>query len=110
MDVHVRRAITEALRMRGVKVVTAQEDGAATLPDSALLDRAMQRGCVLFSQDEDLLAESTRRQRTGTPFAGVVYAHQMHVNIGRCIQDLDLIAKATDLADWQNWLEYLPLA
>jgi len=109
MDVHVRRAITEALRLRGVDVLTAQEDGAARLPDPALLDLALQRGRVLFSQDEDLLAEATRRQRTGTPFAGVVYAHQLRVNIGRCIQDLELIAKATDPADWQNWVEYLPL-
>lgn len=109
MDVHVRRAITEALRLRGVEVLTAQKDGAARLPDPALLDRATQRGRVLFSQDEDLLAEATRRQRTGETFAGVVYAHQLRVNIGRCIQDLELIAKATDPADWQNWVEYLPL-
>lgn len=109
MDVHVRRSITEALRLRGVDVLTAQEDGAARLPDPDLLDRARQRGRVLFSQDEDLLAEATRRQRAGTPFAGVVYAHQLRVNIGRCIQDLELIGKATDPADWHNWVEYLPL-
>jgi uncharacterized protein with PIN domain len=110
MDVHVRRAITEALRLRGVDVMTAQEDDAARLSDPALLDRAMQRGRVLFSQDEDLLAEATRRQRAEVPFAGVVYSHQLRVNIGRCIQDLELIAKATDTADWLNWVEYLPLA
>src|SRR5207302_1334872 len=28
MDVHVPRAITEGLRLRGIDVVTAQEDGA----------------------------------------------------------------------------------
>jgi len=110
MDVHVRRTITEGLRLRGVDVVTAQEDGAARPPDPALLDRAMQRGRVLFSLDEDLLAEATRRQRSGTTFAGLVYAHQLRVNIGRCIQDLELIGKATDSADWQNWVEYLPLS
>lgn len=109
MDVHVRRAITQALRLRGVDVLTAQADGTARLPDPALLDRATQLGRVLFSQDEDMLAEATRRQRTGEPFAGVVYAHQLRVNIGRCIQDLELIAKATDPEDWRNWVEYLPL-
>jgi hypothetical protein len=72
MDVHVRRDITEGLRLRSVDGLTAQEDGAGRLPDPALLDWAMQRGRVLFSQDEDLLAESTRRPRMGTPFAGVV--------------------------------------
>ena len=51
MDVHVRRAITDALRLRGVDVMTAQADDAARLPDPALLDRAMERQRVLFSQD-----------------------------------------------------------
>jgi hypothetical protein len=110
MDVHVRRAITHALRLRGVEVLTAQEDGTARLPDSALLDRATEQGRVLFSQDEDLLAEATRRQRLGESFSGVVYAHQLRVTIGRCIQDLELIAKATDPADWRNRVEYLPLS
>ncbi len=110
MDVHVRRAITEGLRLRGVDVLTAQADGAARLLDPALLDRARERKRVLFSQDEDLLAETTRRQRAGVPFSGVVYAHQLRVNIGRCIQDLELIAKATDPDDWQNRVEYLPLS
>jgi hypothetical protein len=40
MDVHVRRAMTDGLRLRGVDVLTAQEDGTAELEDSALLDRA----------------------------------------------------------------------
>jgi hypothetical protein len=39
MDVHVRRQITVALRLRGVDVLTAQDDGSGRLPDLALLDR-----------------------------------------------------------------------
>jgi hypothetical protein len=82
MDVHVRRAISVALRQRGVDVLTAQEDESATLPDSALLDRATVLRRVLFSQDEDLLAEATRRQKRGIAFGGVVYAHQLYVTVG----------------------------
>jgi len=40
MDVHVPRAITQGLRLRGVDVLTAQEDDARVLPDPELLDRA----------------------------------------------------------------------
>jgi hypothetical protein len=109
MDVHVRRAISEALRVRGVDVSTAQEDGSGRLSDPNLLDRAMALNRVLFSQDEDLLAEATARQRAGRAFAGVVYPHQLRVNVGRCITDLELIAKATELEDWRNRVEYLPL-
>jgi hypothetical protein len=36
MDVHARRAVTDGLRLRGVDVITAQEDGAAELEDAEL--------------------------------------------------------------------------
>jgi hypothetical protein len=41
MDVHIRQAVTDGLRRRGVDVLTAQEDNAARLSDDELLDRAM---------------------------------------------------------------------
>ncbi len=75
MDVQVHDAITAGLRPRGVDVLTAQEDGARRLPDPALLDRATALGRVLFSQDDDLLSEAARRQRSREFFAGVIYTH-----------------------------------
>ena len=94
MDVHVPRAVTAALRLRGVTVLTAQDDGAAQFTDAALLDRATEIGRILFSQDDDLLREATARQRTSKPFSGVIYAHQLEVTIGQCVQDLELIPVA----------------
>lgn len=82
MDHHVPRAITLALRLRGVDVLTAHEDGRADWADPALLDRAGELGRVLFTRDEDLLAEAVKRQREGGDFHGVVYAHQLRVSIG----------------------------
>ena len=61
MDVHVHAAITEGLRLRGVDVLTAQEDGGRRLRDPALLDRATALGRVLFTQDDDLLREAAER-------------------------------------------------
>ena len=109
MDVHVRRAITATLLNRGVDVLTAQADGSAQLEDPDLLERATSLKRVLFTQDEDLLAEATRRQRNQMPFAGVVYAHQLYVTVGRCIHDLELIAKAGTPEDLANRVEFLPL-
>jgi predicted nuclease of predicted toxin-antitoxin system len=109
LDVHVHRAITDGLRLRGVDVLTAQEDGYRTADDSTLLDRATELERVLFSQDEDLLREARVRQAAGIPFAGVVYAHQLGITIGRCIQDLELIAMIADPADLAARVEYLPL-
>ncbi len=109
MGVHVRRAVTEGLRLRGVDVLTAQEDGAGGFADPELLDRATQLGRVLFTQDDDLLSEAKQRQQLGESFGGVVYAHQLNITIGECIADLELIAHASEPAEWINHTEYLPL-
>src|SRR5438045_3851514 len=109
MDVHVPSAITRALVLKSVDVLTSQLDGTTEMEDSDLLDRATELERVLFSQDEDLLAEGAKRQRSGQAFAGVVYAHQLEVNIGQCVRDVEIIAKAGDPAEFANRVEYLPL-
>jgi hypothetical protein len=38
-----------------------------------------------------------------------VFAHQRRVSFGELIADLELIAKATDAAYWENRIEQLPL-
>jgi hypothetical protein len=109
MDHHVPRAITIGLRLREVDVVTAYEDGAADLGDAELLDRARELRRVLFTHDDDLLVEAHSRQQDNRPFAGVVYAHQLRISIGKCIQDLEIIAKAGELEDLCNQVQFLPL-
>ena len=90
-------------------MLTTQADGATQFEDPALLDRAMALGRVLFTQDEDLLIEGVRRQRSGEAFAGIVYAHQLRVTIGQCIDDLELIAKVYEPTEMANRIEHLPL-
>ena len=69
----------------------------------------MALGRAVFTQDEDFLREAHRRQETGEAFAGVIYAHQLDVTIGRCVSDLELIVKVYEPADLANRVEYLPL-
>jgi len=109
MDVHVPLAITEQLRMHGVDVLTAQADGAARLEDPALLDRATELDRILFSRDKDLLGVAAERQRNNHSFTGLIYAHQLTVSIGRCVEDLELIAKTTNPAEWISKVIFLPL-
>lgn len=108
-DVQVRAAIAEGLRLRGVDVLTAQEDDAAMMDDPDLLDRAGDLGRVIFTQDQDFLREAHSRQEIGEFFAGVVYGHQLHLTIGQCVTDLEMIAKVYDPDDMANNVEYLPL-
>jgi rRNA-processing protein FCF1 len=109
MDVHVPRAVTNGLRRRGVQVITAQEDGTAELADPQLLDRATALGCPLYTQDDDLLAEARQRQMAGVHFAGVIYAHQLRSPVGKCVADLELLAKTFDPADLADRVEFIPL-
>lgn len=109
MDVHVPYAITIALRLRGVDVLTAQEDNSQELEDAALLDRTTALGRILFTRDDDLLREGALRQKRGESFVGIIYAHQLNVSVGQCVIDLELVAKASDSDEWISRLEYLPL-
>jgi hypothetical protein len=96
------------LRLRGVDVLTAADDGSSTLEDEPLLERATSLGRVLFSQDEDLLAIAQQRLQTGRDFSGMVYAHQLAISIGQAVRDLELVTKALDLDDMRNRVEFLP--
>jgi predicted nuclease of predicted toxin-antitoxin system len=109
MDVHVPYAVTAGLMARGVDVITAQWDQTDRWSDPELLDRSTALARVLVSQDEDLLSEAARRQRNGTPFAGIVFATQTGITIGRFIDDLALLAKVLDAAEMENRVEFLPL-
>jgi hypothetical protein len=109
MDQHVPKSITIGLRLRGVDVLTAYEDGRSALADPELLDRAGALQRVLFTQDDDLSAEAVRRQQENIPFYGVIYAHQLRVPIGICIRDLELISKVGDPDDIINTVVFLPL-
>jgi hypothetical protein len=56
-----------------VGVLRAQ-DGAERLEDADLLDRASALQRVLFTQDDDFLAECAKRQSNSIPFFGKRHA------------------------------------
>ena len=109
MDVQIHKAITTGLRQRGVTVLTAQEDGAGQFPDPDLLDRSTALGYALFTYDSDFLVEAAQRQHAGEAFAGVVYVRGAKLPVGKCIDDLELIAKANDPPDMADRVIHLPL-
>ncbi|MGB0564630.1 MAG: DUF5615 family PIN-like protein [Spirulinaceae cyanobacterium] len=108
MDVHVPSAITEQLRRRGVDVLTAFEDNATELPDDELLERATQLQRVLFTQDIRFMVMAQAWQTQGKLFGGLLFGHQLGGTIGQFVQDLELIAMASESDEWLNVVEYLP--
>jgi|SRR5207248_7502970 len=108
MDVHVPRAITDQLRVRGVDVLTAWDDGCTRLPDFQLLEHAREIGRLIFTQDVRFKALAQQWQREGLQFAGLAFAGQLSATIGQLVTDLELIAKASEPDEWMNRVEHLP--
>jgi hypothetical protein len=73
------------------------------------LDRAGELGWVMFSRDDDMLREATRRQRSAESFVGVIYAHQLRVSIGQCVTDLTTLAELGEPDEFLDRVRYLPL-
>lgn len=109
MDVHVKSAITNGLRQRGIPVLTAQEDGQDQTPDARLLERATELGRLLFTQDDDFLLIARDWQSSGRPFAGVVYAHQLGITVGQAILQLQLVCEAMTGDEVRDTILFLPL-
>lgn len=109
MDHHVPSAVTGGLRRRGVDVLTAHEDGAAELGDEGLLARATELTRVLFTHDDDFLSIADRWRQAGRPFCGVIYTHQQNVTVAQAIEQLQLIAEASEPGDMENQVQFIPL-
>ena len=109
MDQHVPLAVTNGLRLRGFDVLTAFEDRTHELTDPELLDRAGVLERILFTRDDDFLRETTLRLEQEIQFQGVIYAHQLRVSIGQCVDDLELIALIYTLEELVNQVVFLPL-
>lgn len=107
-DHNVNQAIVHGLRLRGLDVLTAFEDGAHSIPDPDLLDRATSLKRVLVSSDQDLVIEARRRQHAGEPFAGVIFMAQS-LAVGLCVRQLELLAEVGTAQDFAGSLEFLPL-
>ena len=102
MNEHVPRVITSGLRLKGIDVLTVQEDGFSGESDPELLNRAFYLKRAMFTHDDDLLAEATKRQKAGQVFYGVIYAHHLKVSIGTCIKELELLTRIFDVEEIKN--------
>lgn len=108
-DVHVPGPIMHQLRCRGVSVLAATEEGTREFVDHELLKVSTECRRVMVTQDIRFKVMAEEWQRTGREFAGLIFAHPRQVGYGEMLQDLSLIAEATDEAYWRNRVEQLPL-
>jgi len=109
MDENVHGAISKQLTLRGIDVLRIQDDGRQAADDPEILDRATELGRVVFTRDEDFLAEAATRQRQGVQFAGVIFAQQMRLTLGECVTALELLAAVLNPEEVENGVIYLPV-
>lgn len=109
LDHHVPSAIADGLRQLQVDVLTVAEDGRADWDDDRLLERALELGRIVFTQDRDFLVLAARWLQSRREFSGMVYGHQLRVTVGGAVRDIALIASVLTQADMRNRVEFLPL-
>src|SRR5438874_2091084 len=108
MDQHVHYGITRQLRLRGVDVLTAQEDGRGLSSDAELLLRATALGRLIVTKDKPFRVLAEEWQRRGTPFGGLVFV-KARLSFRQILSDLQIIAEASDPSDWASTVQRLPL-
>jgi predicted nuclease of predicted toxin-antitoxin system len=87
LDEHVAHAVAQALRRRGIDVLTATEAGLRSLPDEAVLSATQAAGRLLVTHDADFLRLHQRQQ----PHAGLAYCAQGIRTISQIVASLVLI-------------------
>jgi hypothetical protein len=108
MDHQFRASVTRGLRLRNIDVLTALEDGTAEIADDLLLARAADLGRILVTHDQGLLALAAEWQTIGREFAGIAFAVQKSLEVGKAIEYLELIAHVMSADEMRNRVEYIP--
>lgn len=90
----MKNSLIQALRARGINVLTALEVGMLRRSDVEQLDYATQQGRVLFSFNRgDFYRLHTNYLTEGKNHAGIILALQQHYSIGEQMRQLlELIA------------------
>ncbi|NJN59002.1 MAG: DUF5615 family PIN-like protein [Leptolyngbyaceae cyanobacterium SL_5_9] len=105
-DESVNRMICLGLRLRGVDVITVQEDGKQAADDNKILGRAIALNRPLVTADQDFLAIASTRLRQANLFPGVIFLRPQ-ISIGDAVETLEIYAKAGEPKDFINKVTYL---
>jgi hypothetical protein len=81
-DEHVHSALTQALRLRGMDVVTVQDRNREGTSDEELLREALRDERIMLTNDADFLALASTFASQGRSFAPIFYWPQNQRRIG----------------------------
>lgn len=94
-------------RLPALDLVSAQHAGLAGAADPDVLEWAAREGRVLLTQDfETMIGYAWARVRTGLPMPGVVAVRQ-GIAIGHAIEELEVIAGASEPGEWEGQVRFI---
>ncbi len=103
-----RRGLVNALRSRGVTVLTALEAGLTGTPDEQQLAHATERDCVLYSHNaSDFYRLHTEWVSTGREHAGMILVPQQRFSVGEQLRRILRIRAAANAESMKNRVEFL---
>jgi hypothetical protein len=96
-------------REPGLECVRVRDIGLQNRSDSEILDYAAAHGFIVVSHDVNTMtAAAYTRVAAAQPMNGLLLANQRDP-VAEIIEDLILIAVATEAGDWTNQVCFLPL-
>ena len=96
------------LRVPQLDYVIVQDMGLGALEDPVLLDWADRRASYCDSRCQYDDAFGSARLRESLPMPGVIIVPE-ELDIGRAIDDLEVVIECSTADDLQNQIQYLPL-
>ena len=106
-DENVIAPLVEALRKRGMDVVTVQELGRREADDTELLDEALLDERLMLTNDTDFLAIAAGRSSRSEPFAPIIYWPQQQRRIGDLVSALIALASNHDYSELLGQVVFL---
>jgi predicted nuclease of predicted toxin-antitoxin system len=90
-------------------IVRVQDTEIYQSDDPAVLEWAAQKNRIVLTHDKSTMSDfAYERISGGKPMPGVIIAHQ-NAPIGQIIEDLLTIIGASEAAEYENKVTYLPL-
>lgn len=106
LDEHIQTSLAEALRQRGVDVLTTQEAGNIALDDYEQLNFAHKKRMVLLSYNKrDFARIHYEYMKTNEHHSGIVLSDQLPV--GQILKRLMRLYFSLSKEEMENRLEYL---
>ena len=98
-DEHVMWAIVQALRQRGMDVVTVQERQGEGTDDAEALAEALRDSRIMLTNDTDFLVLAAQHSRRGESFAPVFFwPQQSRRRVGEIVRGIIRQASRSDYA------------